>query len=70
MGIAGEFGFSGILSHWQIWIPMGALFQFASAVLNKYAKGAELNVPRILTLPSFPARLRKTAVEEHKIRSR
>lgn len=71
MGLAGEFGFSGVFSHWQIWIPMGALVQFTAGVLNKYAKGGELNVPRILTLPSFPLRLRREeTVDERKISSR
>lgn len=70
MGLAGESGIAGVFSHWQIWIPAGALLQFTAGVLNKYGKGGELNMPRILTLPSFPPRLRKQAVEERKISSR
>jgi hypothetical protein len=70
MGLAGEFGFSGFFSHWQIWIPLGGLFQFAAAVLNKYGRGGEWNVPRILTLPSFPPRFKKQTIEERKVGSR
>jgi hypothetical protein len=57
MGIAGEFGLTGVLSHWQIWIPLAAALQFAAGILNKYGKGGELNVPRLL-IP-FPVRPRK-----------
>jgi len=70
MGLAGEFGFSGILSHWQVWIPMGALLQFTAGVLNKYGKGGDLNVPRILTLPSFPRLRKEEAVEQRNVSSR
>ena len=71
MGLAGEFGIDGVFSHWQIWIPMGALFQFAAGGLNKYGRGGELNVPRILMLPSFPPRLKKQPIiEERKVGSR
>jgi len=66
MGLAGEFPFSGLFSHWQVWIPLGALLHLGSASLKKYGQGGELNLPRILTLPSFLPRVRKEP-EERKI---
>ena len=70
MGLAGEFGIAGVFSHWQIWIPIGAALQFTAGVLNKYAKGGELNLPRIVALPPLPIRSRKHAAEGQKIGSR
>jgi len=71
MGFAGEFGISGVFAHWQIWIPMGALFQIVAGVLNRYGKGGELNVPRILPLSPFSPRMRKpAAVEDRKFSAR
>jgi len=69
MGLAGEFPFSGLFSHWQVWIPLAALLQIGSSALKKYGQGGELNIPRILTLPSFPPRVRKP-LDERKISSR
>lgn len=70
MGLAGESGLSGFFSHWQIWIPIGAALQFTAGMLDKYGKGMELSVPRILTLP-LPNRFRKApAVAERKVSSR
>lgn len=69
MGLAGEFPFSGLFSHWQVWIPLGAMLHFGASALKKYGQGGELNVPRILTLPSFLPRVPKEA-EERKISSR
>jgi hypothetical protein len=66
MGLAGEFPFAGLFSHWQVWIPLGALLHLGSASLKKYGQGGELNLPRILTLPSFLPRVRKEP-EERKI---
>jgi hypothetical protein len=69
MGFVGEFPFSGLFSHWQIWIPLAAALHFGAAALKKYGQGGEVTVPRILTLPSFAPRLRK-AEQERKIGSR
>src|ERR1700722_1139598 len=59
MGLAGEFPFSGLFSHWQVWIPLGAIVHIGSSVLKKYGQGEEVVVPKILTLPSFPPRISK-----------
>jgi len=69
MELAGEFPFSGLLSHWQIWLPFAAGLHLGLAALKKYGQGGELNVPRILMLPSFSPRIRK-AEPERKISSR
>ncbi len=69
MGLAGEFPFAGLFSHWQVWIPLGAMLHIASSSLKKYGQGGELNLPRVLTLPSFAPPERKEA-EEPKISSR
>jgi hypothetical protein len=63
MELAGEFPFSGLLSHWQIWLPFAAGLHFGAAALKKYGQGGEFNVPRILSLPSFPPRVRKAEAE-------
>ena len=54
MGLAGEFGFSGVLSHWQLWIGIGAGLQFASHVLDRYARWGRMEMPPVL--PMFHAR--------------
>jgi hypothetical protein len=69
MGLAGEFPFSGLFSHWQVWIPLAALLHIGSSALKKYGQGGELNIPRILMLPSFPPRVPKEA-PQRKLSSR
>lgn len=56
LGFAGESGITGIFSHWQVWIPAGALLQFAGVTLGRYGRGGDLNLPRILVFPGLPAR--------------
>ena len=73
MGLAGEYPFSGLFSHWQVWIPLAALLHIGTSTLRKYGQGGELHVPRILTLPSFPSRVRPVAdqsASDRKIGSR
>jgi hypothetical protein len=48
IGAAGEFGITGVFSHWQIWMVLGALLQVAAYVLNRYGRGGDLKVPRFL----------------------
>ena len=47
LGLAGEFGITGVFSHWQVWIAMGALLQGAASILNRYGRGEQL--PDLLT---------------------
>lgn len=56
MGIAGEFGISGVFSHWQIWIGMGGLMQASSSVLNRYGRSGDLQLPRLLMFRISPRR--------------
>jgi hypothetical protein len=56
LGIAGESGITGVFSHWQVWIPIGAVLQIAGFALSRYGRGGELKVPRILVFPTRPVR--------------
>src|SRR5271170_2064604 len=67
MGLAGEFGITGLFSHWQVWIPVAVLLQMTAAALNRYGRGGDLQLPRLLTFPSRPA---KGDVEARKAGSR
>lgn len=58
MGFAGAFGITGLFSHWQVWVMLGALLQLTGSVLNRYGQGAGFRVPRVLT---FHPRPRKEA---------
>src|SRR5689334_3749423 len=51
MGIAGESGITGVFSHWQIWIPTGALLQFGGSSLTRYGRGGELTMPKLTLFP-------------------
>jgi hypothetical protein len=63
MGFAGEFGITGLFSHWQIWIPVAVLLQMTAAALNRYGRGGDLKLPRLL---AFPSREEKPKVEARK----
>jgi hypothetical protein len=49
IGLAGEFGITGLFSHWQIWIGVGAILHLAASSFNRYGRGGDLNVPQILS---------------------
>ena len=55
IGVAGEFGITGVFSHWQIWILIAALLHLSGYVLNRYGRGGELRVPQALMFHLFPA---------------
>lgn len=38
MGFASEFPFRGILSHWQVWLPIGVVVTLAAVALNRYGQ--------------------------------
>jgi hypothetical protein len=49
MGLAGQFDITGAFSHWQLWIGLGVLLHTGSITLNRYSRGEELEMPRVLT---------------------
>jgi hypothetical protein len=56
MGVAGEFGITGLFSHWQVWMLTGALLQGVSRGLSRYGRGGDLPAARTLMFRLFPAR--------------
>ena len=56
MGFAGQFGISGLFSHWQIWILAGVVLHFAASSLKRYGAGGDLHVTRLTVLPLLPSR--------------
>jgi len=55
MGLAGEFGITGLFSHWQIWIACGLLIHVMASALNRYGRGGDFEVSRLLSFRLFPA---------------
>jgi hypothetical protein len=51
VGVAGDFAIGGVFSHWQIWMSAGVALHIAAWMFNRYGRGHELHVPRILTAP-------------------
>ncbi len=68
MGMAGAFGITGLFSHWQIWMAIGALLQLGTWVLNRYGHFADFQMPRVLMFHQRPPG--GTAVSRHKVSSR
>jgi hypothetical protein len=56
LGMAGEFAISGIFSHWQVWIALGAALHIGSASLNRYGRGGTLKGPKLLHFHKPPER--------------
>jgi hypothetical protein len=48
MGLAGQFDITGVFSHWQLWIGLGVLLHTGSITLNRYSRGEDLEMPRVL----------------------
>lgn len=49
MGLAGQFDITGAFSHWQLWIGLGVLLHTGAITLNRYSRGEDLEMPRVLT---------------------
>ncbi len=62
MGMAGEFGITGLFSHWQIWMGIGAVLHLAASSFNRYGRGGGLNIPRILSFRMLQLRPPKDPV--------
>jgi len=54
VGVAGNWGITGLFSHWQVWIALGALVQIGAAVLNGYGRAGEFHLPKFLGLRIHP----------------
>jgi hypothetical protein len=52
MGLAGQFGITGVFSHWQLWIGLGVMLHAGALSLNRHGRGGELEIPHLFnTLP-------------------
>ena len=60
MGLAGQFDITGAFSHWQLWIGLGVLLHTGAITLNRYSRGQDLEMPRVLS--ALPGR--RDAVED------
>lgn len=49
LGLAGEFGITGVFAHWQVWIAIALALSFAASALNRYGRGGELEESRVGT---------------------
>ena len=54
MSMAGEFVITGTFSHWQVWIAVAVAMHLAASALNRYGRGDDLHLPRILMVRMFP----------------
>lgn len=59
MGMAGEFVVTGLFSHWQVWLALAVFLHLGGSILNKYGRGGDFEVPRVLAFAIFPVRSRK-----------
>jgi hypothetical protein len=50
IGLTREFAIAGLFSHWQVWIGMAATLHIAATVLNRYGRGGEFHLPRVLMI--------------------
>jgi len=50
MGLAWAFVFSGLFSHWQIWLALALSLHASAFLLNRYGRGQDLPAPRELML--------------------
>jgi hypothetical protein len=59
MGVTGEFGITGVFSHWQVWILTAVVLQACSHTLTRYGRGGDFRLPQVLMLHFSPSRDRK-----------
>lgn len=58
VGVAGNWGITGLFSHWQVWIATGGLIQLGSVVLTGYGRAGEFHRPKFLGIHFLPSRHR------------
>ena len=68
MGMAGTFAITGLFSHWQIWMAVGALLQLGAWILNRYGDFADFQMPRVLMFHQRPPE--RASISARKIVSR
>ena len=49
IGLSQGFAIRGFFSHWLLWFVVAAALHVAASVLNRYGRGGELHLPRLLT---------------------
>ena len=64
IGVAGPFGFHGVFSHWQLWMAVAVSLHVIASIFNRYGRGGELEVPRVLTPRILPLRRDGQGLEE------
>ena len=65
MGVAGPFGIHGIFSHWQLWMAVAVSVHVLASVFNRYGRGGELEVPRVLAPRILPLRQGQRELEDN-----
>ena len=69
MGLAGQFDITGAFSHWQLWIGLGVLLHTAAITLNRYGRGEDLEMPRVLSaLPGRRGTVEDELEHQHSLR--
>lgn len=48
MGLAGQFGITGVFSHWQLWIGLGVILHATAISLNRHGRGGDFHMPHVL----------------------
>ena len=48
IGVTREFALGGVFSHWQVWIPAAVALHITASVLNRYGRGGDFHLPRVL----------------------
>jgi hypothetical protein len=61
MGMAGAFVFTGLFSHWQVWMGMGVLVHVLSYALSGYGSSGELRWPRVFSVQMLMPKKEKEA---------
>jgi hypothetical protein len=56
MGMTGAFGFTGVFSHWQLWIALAVALQLGAVALTRYGRGGVFRVPSVFRPRLLPLR--------------
>jgi len=67
MRMTGEFVFTGMFSHWQVWMGIGAFVHIGSSVLTRYGSGGELRWPKVFSVGLRAPKVEKEAVAERRM---